>query len=330
MRSTRVGRQARAPSHRRRRRRAVEHLPGALETVPFASLLDHANGARPARRRRLLGHRRDPFHLGHLGPVEGRDPPARAPAPAFGAEPRAARPPHGRHVHDRAAALPHQCPDERLQRAPRRGERPRRAALLGLVVARSRAGVQGDAHDAARRHARVHPQAAAPGRRTPTRCSARAWSVPCPPDLARCLPRPLRPRGGRHLLREHRGRHGRPAHARRTAGLGRPRRPGSLRDPRRRRRTRRTSTPGEVGELLVRSAASLDDDAGLLRDARAHARGVSQPLVPHRRRRAARRRREPVVRRPDQGPDPAARGEHRLGRRRDASCSSTPAWPMPP
>ena len=80
--------------------------------------------------------------------------------------------------------------------------------------------------------------------------------------------------------------------ARRTldapAGLGRAGRPRSLRGPGRRRAGGRR--PAGRGRRDPRAAAApLDDDAGLLRDARAHARGVPQPLVPHGRRRALRR-----------------------------------------
>ena len=320
----RIGRQARAPSHRRRRRRRAAHAARARSR--------RSRSRRCSIRRTTLRPATAvaPSDIGAIHFTSGTSGPSKG-----------AVLPHA-HLHllseRNRELLDLRAGDTYLTELPLFHINAQMSVYSALLVGarvrieqrfsasswldRVRASKR-DPHVAARRHARVHPQAARPagGRRH----AAPARLVGALPARPRDhLPRPLRAGGDRHVLREHRGRHGRAANARRAAGLGRAGRPRPLRDPGRRRATTEDVPPGEVGELLVRSAAALDDDAGVLRDARAHARGVPQPLVPHRRRRAARRRREPVVRRPDQGPDPAAGREHRLGRRRDRPARAPP------
>ena len=200
-----------------------------------------------------------------------------------------------------------------------------RFSAVGL--ARPGAGERRHPHVAARRHALVHPQAAGTAGGLRQRAPARlVGAVPARPRGH--LPRALRAGGGRHLLREHGDRDGRPPHPGRATGLRREGRPRPLRrEDRGRRRRGRARRRGRGAARAPR--APVDDDHGVLRDARAHARGVPEPLVPHRRRGAARRRREPLVRRPDQGPDPPAGREHRLCRRRERPPRAPRRSPTP-
>ena len=73
---------------------------------------------------------------------------------------------------------------------------------------------------------------------------------------------------------------------------------------------------GEAGELVLRADEPFAFASGYFGKPEATARGLAQPLVPHRRPGGPRGRRRLPLRRPDQGRDPPARREHLVVRGR--------------
>ena len=69
---------------------------------------------------------------------------------------------------------------------------------------------------------------------------------------------------------------------------------------------------GEIGEVLVRPAPRVDEHPGVRGEAGGDGGGVPQPVVPQRGLRAHRRRRLRLLRGPQEGRHPSARGERQL------------------
>ena len=149
------------------------------------------------------------FTSGTSGPSKGAVLPHAQPPPAGRAQPGAARHRSRRHLPDRAAAVPHQRPDERVQHAAGRRRARARVSILGQRWL-DRVRASGATHTSLLgvMLAFILKQPPSAGRRR--HCAASVWTVPCVPRPGRALSRPVRGRAARDLLRQHRGRHGRP------------------------------------------------------------------------------------------------------------------------
>ena len=140
----------------------VGAAPPALPGVDVRAFADVPLDAEPPAEEIGPGRRRlDHVHVRHDRALQGSAHAAREPPPALRAQRRAARDGARLGLRERAAAVPHQRPDDRLRGAHQRRARPARGALLGVALARADPGERHDAHVDARRDARVRARAAA-------------------------------------------------------------------------------------------------------------------------------------------------------------------------